>query len=959
MWLMAEREMVKPMPESGIRAPQADLQRASELCKSMESALRSGRWREAAELGERVLACAPHHLWAECLLGQAYLAQGSTSQARACFRSILERDPECSVAHLGLAVQPEPAEVDDDRNVTGGRARPDISTSHRSHHGGLRLEDLPARSGQRALALWRSGSLGEAAAEARSLVRVAPKDLKATLLLTDIAWQNGDPAEFAGWFHKAQRLDPSGVVARRVWGEEHPLLHALNYDPPVWTEGTRTRRGSGYGCDGRLQECAPQDSASMLGGSIAAPEDPPWLLNSHLLSTPVSSHSPFDPAQVGQHLVESSSEPAMSQVETDQELAEIKLELERIASSLRLDGVSSLLSSWTPAPVASKPVAPSAGAGPSGARARSTPRLEAPWEFIVSNRTALEAKYGRTGASRIQRALTKLAEATTAEGRVCASVLYLDDPQALEPYGLSPTDPRDPQELRYALGRLEECIRDGEGVEADRAAAYFLLVGGDDIVPFHPLPDPSDDEDEFLLSDHPYAYSGSDHLSFERALGRIPDGASRNPAFLLRLITAATEAHQPPQEGSPGRWDSIWQAFGRWIGRTGSERPLTSFGYSASIWRHAAREVFSTIGQASDLRTSPPLTSDDMPPLGPIAPRFSYFNLHGMRDSAYWYGQRDPTYAASYPLFPVAIAPDNIPVAPHPEGVVFSEACYGAYVLNKDQMSSLALRFLAAQALGVVGSTALAYGAIDTPLMGADLLAKAFWERVKAGCPQGEALRLAKRALIQEMLARQGYLDPEDEKTILSFVLYGDPTLVIRPLGVDAIARMLPEASRESAWLKAQRASGPQTISAHHFTSLPTGDGRDPYTLCRRPLTGPDLVPPELMSRVQHQVSSYLPSSLWNDVTVCAQTVCNGGRCHGECSMHRSAASGRSRATVPQAHVPKGGDEHVPSQGEFVFTLQQKSPGLKGSADNSAMHQQIVKVTVDNRGDLLKIAVSR
>jgi len=396
-----------------------------------------------------------------------------------------------------------------------------------------------------------------------------------------------------------------------------------------------------------------------------------------------------------------------------------------------------------------------------------------------------------------------------------------------------------------------------------------------------------------------------------------------------------------------------------WLGRARLYPPTTSFGYTASIWRRAAREVFGSIGQASLLRTSPPLTCEEMPPLGPIAPRFSYFNLHGLRDSAYWYGQRDPTYAASYPLFPVAIEPDNIPVVPHPEAIVFSEACYGAYILNKHQMSSLALRFLAAQALGVVGSTALAYGAIDAPLVGADLLARAFWERVKAGSPLGEALRLAKRALIQEMLARQGYLDPEDEKTILSFVLYGDPTLVVEAGAGDEGLGMPSSATGEREAFSLQRRVNPQVISMLHIPSSANGDERTASTLCRRPVSKAGVVSPELMTRVRHRLASYLPSSVWTDVTVSAQTLCSENRCHQQCSLCRALASDQSATPVPQAQTAKTGREYLPAHAELVFTLQQKSSAPEEIADKVAVHHQIVKVTVDSRGHLVKVAISR
>ena len=81
--------------------------RASLLCQHIESALKSGQSREAIALGESLLSFLPGHFWAQCLLAQAYLAQAQEGQAQACLRSLLERDPECAAAWMGLALLAE------------------------------------------------------------------------------------------------------------------------------------------------------------------------------------------------------------------------------------------------------------------------------------------------------------------------------------------------------------------------------------------------------------------------------------------------------------------------------------------------------------------------------------------------------------------------------------------------------------------------------------------------------------------------------------------------------------------------------------------------------------------------------------------------------------------------------------------------------------------------------------
>ncbi len=954
------------MPKSGTLSSRTEIHRASQLCKRMEHTLESGRWQCAIKLGESVLRCVPHHLWAECLLGQAYLAQGRVRHAQACFRAILERDPECTAAQIGLSVE----------LAFGSQAgrNSEVDRAYRSHlsfqqpqerRGGL-IASLEDRW-QHTQNLWRLGRLQEASAEAQRMLQLMPESLRATLLLADIAWQNGEGQEFAECLRRAQGLDASGVVARRILGDEHPLLHTLVFDPFCHVDAHDWQKGTQDSEALQSRDHSADTRPEWQEDSVLPPANPPWLLDSCSPSTGLSSPSSATANRTAHWTGDVSPKGLDARAGTDGELAEIELELEHIAALLGADEVSALLSTRGPQSTALSPETPPGSSRaisiPSilssrpqilPTRRRGTSPLTTSWELILSNRTELEAKYGEPGASRIHQALTELANVTSDEGIVQATVLYLDDERSLQPYGLGPADPRDPEQIGFTLARIEERLADERGGRL--APTYFLLVGGDDIIPFHTLADPSEDQDEFLMSDHPYACRNGSHLSFERAVGRLPDGASDRPDYLLRLITVATEAHRRQGPQSPHPRNSLWQTLEGWLGRARRDGMMASFGYTASVWRRAAREVFSAIDPATHLRTSPPLNSETMPPLGPIAPRFGYFNLHGLRDSAYWYGHRDPAYTADYPLFPVAMKPDNIPFVSRPEGIVFSEACYGAHVVSKDEASSITLRFLAAQALGVVGSTALAYGGIDIPLVGADLLARAFWERVMAGCPLGEALRQAKQALIQEMLVRQGYLDPEDQKALLSFVLYGDPTLVVEAQrGADTYERSSKTVD-ERGMLPLQGMAtmhsglGLNVLRSRQRTIPPS------VTLCRRPVPKGEIVPPELVDRVRREVASYLPSSIWEDVTVSTQAVCRRDTCDGGCSLGRSD---RSTTAVAKAQAAQRGVEWLPQHAELVFTLQERLPAMVERADTASLHHQIAKLTVDSEGHLVKVSVSR
>ena len=90
----------------------------------------------------------------------------------------------------------------------------------------------------------------------------------------------------------------------------------------------------------------------------------------------------------------------------------------------------------------------------------------------------------------------------------------------------------------------------------------------------------------------------------------------------------------------------------------------------------------------------------------------------------------------------------------------------------------MSLRFLEHEhVLGFCGSTTIAYGPTKPPSSEADLMVKYFFEYLQRGMRVGESFHNAKLDFARKALRRQGFLDDDDKKTLLQFVLYGDPTL--------------------------------------------------------------------------------------------------------------------------------------------------------------------------------------
>jgi hypothetical protein len=322
--------------------------------------------------------------------------------------------------------------------------------------------------------------------------------------------------------------------------------------------------------------------------------------------------------------------------------------------------------------------------------------------------------------------------------------------------------------------------------------------------------------------------------------------------------------------------------------------------------------VFRPIGEGRSLLVSPPTQSDDLNDAGLTPARLGYFNLHGLEDTAYWYGQRDPVEQTDGPDYPIALRPEDLRNGGRAPKAVFSEACYGAHIINKSIDTALALKFMTIGTEIVVGSTSTSYGSVTTPLFAADLLGKAFWEYLREGLPAAEALRRAKIYLAREMHRRQGYLDGEDQKTLISFVLYGDP--LAQPLENGRHAKRIVRNQQRSTSVKTvcDRCNDEHEPHEHHA------------------------IPSDVLTHVKGIVEQYLPGM--TDATL----------------------------KLSQEHAGCEGNGHVcPSAQLGIKAIPKKAPQrrvvvLSKHVERAAnVHHHYARITLDKDGRLVKLAVSR
>jgi hypothetical protein len=522
-------------------------------------------------------------------------------------------------------------------------------------------------------------------------------------------------------------------------------------------------------------------------------------------------------------------------------------------------------------------------------------RKSAPLYLIVSNKGGLVGKYRQSGFRQLDQDLRQLKQTIETHANLQAAIVYVDDKASLAPFGMKPVDPANPWQVKMLIDNLDARLN-----EQGQEIRYLLIVGGNSIIPFHLLPNPIDDQDTNVPSDNPYASRDANYLIPERAVGRMPDGEGEGVEFLHTLLQTAIAGHCEPAAPKGLLSDLVnmlWSA-------EPAQGNGHNLGYSASIWRKASRAVFQVIGDNRRLRTSPPFAYEEFS----VAERlqFSYFNLHGIEDGADWYGQPDALFPADYPLFPVALRPQDLSAEEHANSVVFTEACYGANILGKDSESSIALRFLASRALALVGSTKISYGSIAPPLVGADLVSRHFWEGVQTGLTVGDALKVAKINLAKELQGRQGYLDGEDQKTLISFVLYGDPSLSVAQPG--------------------------QTLRDQTGAKIAC-----PPLICQKKRTfQKGHVSEEVIATIKRQVETDLPYMAQAKVRGAPLAVCNGN-CDHRCGLSCSTI----KATKNHA-------------GKWAFILEKDIP-----SEDHRYHHQVIKITTNESGHIIKMAMSK
>jgi hypothetical protein len=797
--------------------------RRDKLTAMLRAALESGENRFARQAGLAWLAAFPGDIEVTLLQCQAVIADGRPAQALPALEMVLRKDPFCAEALRLMARACKGS--DPARYLTAATGLHALGSPIRGAEivewgetmrqalaafGGGRFTEAEAHVREamclepdlslavvvRLLITRATQSVQTTAAIARHDHERLPECLPISLVLAEMLLQMGNEPEAVHLLHLCASGDAMGQTARRMWGELHPYRSLwpddmiILFDLPI-PAGVAASMGWNRLVPGELVqpisnpveavltdlpgegEKLGDDLNSLEPGSLLWLEtlDPTAgsLVDGDAETTsvePAAAAAEVSADEIpGEGAVQAEDETSTVGEQTadatpDQQQGEPKRKHHN-PRKVDLDGTAQSVGSELER-LAKKIKQPALG--------RVDGRF--PIYVVLSSLTGLTEQYGPQTTSVLQNELRRLADAVHYRPGWNAIAYYPDDSACTTQFGLAPVDARDPWKVKMALHDLDVALRQrGEMIGA------VLIVGGNEVIPFHRLPNPTVDDDGEVYSDSPYATLDANYFVPEWPVGRLPGEKGPDVSLLLEQLRGMQRCHN--RRRKIRSLNDGWMGWvGAWLARMLPARGNHSFGYTAAVWRRSSLAVFRPIGAPHTVKTSPPEHTGSVDRGRIAGSNLGYFNLHGLEDSPSWYGQRDPMEGGEGPDYPVALSPEDLKRNGHAPRVVFSEACFGAHIVSKGEKESLALKFLSMGTQAVVGSTCTAYGSVNTPLIAADLLGNLFWQYLKSGRAAGDALMQAKIDLVREMNRRQGFLDGEDQKTLISFVLYGDPLAV-------------------------------------------------------------------------------------------------------------------------------------------------------------------------------------
>lgn len=325
-------------------------------------------------------------------------------------------------------------------------------------------------------------------------------------------------------------------------------------------------------------------------------------------------------------------------------------------------------------------------------------------------------------------------------------------------------------------------VHNGEQAAGDEISQYLFIIGGSDIIPMpcihHYIPNDSNDDsiDTDMLYAYPYGKEMITLLENQAAftydqlffVGRLPFGEDASLEDLCGYLERDIDySNGFPMNEAYGQCDPHWKKVSSYVAND-----LLNGNYFRDLSRYLSPDHYYY-----RLLLSPMVVEGNLHQVFHTNASLYYFNLHGGE------GLESRGYAGvmlnkeEYGALP-AIEPEHMMTCEEPN-IVISEACYGGRFIGLDQHHSMMLASLFTNTLAFVGSSRVAWGAVDdasssqsgVSVSYADIIAGYFISAILQGYTVAEALFIARSAVLQGTVPG----DPHAALTVVEFNLFGDP----------------------------------------------------------------------------------------------------------------------------------------------------------------------------------------
>ena len=166
-----------------------------------------------------------------------------------------------------------------------------------------------------------------------------------------------------------------------------------------------------------------------------------------------------------------------------------------------------------------------------------------PMYVILSSHQNLMHIYGEKSTEVMENEMERLADAVSKQQGWGALVLLPDLKTNVEKYNIECLQHIDPWKVKLSLVDLDKALaKKGEMIGA------LLIVGGDEIIPFHRLPNPVSDGDAEVLSDNPYSNTDNNYFIQEWPIGRLPGEPGPDAGLLLSQLHRIFKLHEKNSE---------------------------------------------------------------------------------------------------------------------------------------------------------------------------------------------------------------------------------------------------------------------------------------------------------------------------------------------------------------------------------------------------------------------------